>query len=101
MHHRIAWMQGKRIYLYWGFGGFFLGQTGKISRKQNNCEWRVFPEPSLTFGRQKGKEQHFSFLHTMLLSGSHRVKKEMHACQHSAQQYSSAVLSLFCSQRSR
>lgn len=73
---------------------FFLGQTGKISRKQNNCEWRVFPGPSLTFGRQKGKEQHLYFLHIMLLSGSHRVKKEIHTCC-GAQKYISEVLSWF------
>lgn len=74
---------------------FFLGQTGKISRKQNNCEWRVFPEPSLTFGRQKGKEQHLYFLHIMLLSGSHRVKKEIHTC--GAQKHISEVLADFIS----
>lgn len=94
MHHQITSMQGKRIYLHCPFF-FFFGQTGKISRKQNNCEWRVFPEPSLTFGRQKGKEQHWYFLHIMLLSGSHRVKKEICAYWHLAQKYSSEVLSLF------
>lgn len=73
---------------------FFWGQTGKISRKQNNCEWRAFPEPSLVFGRQKGKEQHLYFLHIMLLSGSHKVKKEIHTCC-VAQNYISEVLSWF------
>lgn len=72
----------------------FLGQTGKVSRKQNNCEWRVFPEPSLTFGRQNGKEQHLYFLHIMLLSGSQRIKKEIHTCC-VAQKYISEVLSWF------
>lgn len=76
MHCQITWMQGKIIYLYCHFLFLFF-----LLRLQNFQEikqlWMTcfFPEPSLTFKRQKRKEQHLYFLHIMLLSGSHGVKK--------------------------